>query len=228
MARRFTRVPGRLFLRSSEAGSCMNRPPKAPRMASAGPHEACRSPHLWRRMKMQGDVYPRPRMSGSDAPYCYGWGGPDDPDAPPSVTALKRDRTAHSRPVGSTKREHTQYPLLRHAGRRADCGTGVGMIRRLQVDLGGAGEADQRRGRPERHAHGHLGAVPVSSGIVRGHRSPPVNRRGTRCTCIRRETAPCSQKHAEDSGANFALTAFYEVGSLDVHVSTRSGLPCRG
>ena len=46
------------------------------------------------------------------------------------------------------------------------------MIRRRQVDLSGAGEADQGRGRPERHAHGRLGAVPVSSRIIQGPRPP--------------------------------------------------------
>lgn len=54
-------------------------------MASAGLQEACRSPVVWRRTKMQGDELPQPRMSASDAPHCHGGGEPADSDAAPMV-----------------------------------------------------------------------------------------------------------------------------------------------
>ena len=62
----FTGVRGRGILRSSDAGTCINGPPEARgwllRPARGVPERRI----LWRYMKMQGHVYPRPRMSASD------------------------------------------------------------------------------------------------------------------------------------------------------------------
>src|ERR687897_22673 len=42
----FTQLPGIGILRSSDAGSCINRPPAAAERASKGLHTACQGPHL--------------------------------------------------------------------------------------------------------------------------------------------------------------------------------------
>ena len=96
----FTLVRGRQILRRSLAGPCINRPPETRGWLLRDYTLRAGAPRLisWRRMKMQVDAYPRPRMGASDRPYCYGLREPDDPGAPPSVAARKLNGIAHSRP----------------------------------------------------------------------------------------------------------------------------------
>jgi hypothetical protein len=117
-----------------------------------------------------------------------GWGEPGDPDASPSMAARKCNRTAHS-PVRYTEREHIQYPLLRHAGRGADCRTGVGMNCRPQQALRGAAEAHYHPSQPYSSTaapHGALLHAVSRSGRVPSSAGSPARARGKGRGILRR------------------------------------------
>jgi hypothetical protein len=109
-----------------------------------------------------------------------GWGEPDDPDAhhlwrPADATELLIVL------IRCTERQHAQYPLLRQAGRGADCRTGVVMICRLQEALRGAAEALYQPSQPYPSTaarHGELLRVPSKPGCVPSSAGSPARTGG--------------------------------------------------
>ena len=65
----FTEMPRRIILRRSDTGTCMNSPPDARRWLLRAHRRRAGAHILWRRMKMQADEWPQPRMCASDGTY---------------------------------------------------------------------------------------------------------------------------------------------------------------